>query len=107
MNSFEMHVKEFETEFSDYQNCGAIKFIIKTSRGVGEFLEWVRINTFSEKWCVERVDTHIETNEMFRIKRLFKLKDKTVACVRDHHYPIEEIQDCLQKWLDKNVNKNF
>ena len=33
MNSFEMHVKEFETEFSDYQNCGAIKFIIKTSRG--------------------------------------------------------------------------
>lgn len=106
MNDFEIHVTDFEPVFNDYQYCGAIKFIITTLHGTNEFLEWVNFDDFNDCWRLEKIDSHLHANEMEKIYNLFKLKDKTVACVRDHHYPIEEIQEYLQSWLDKNTSSN-
>ena len=103
MNSFEINVKEFDRNI----NNNGITYTIHTELGSDEFFEWVKFDSYNEKYQVERIDTHLSTNEMKKLYKLFNLKDKTVACVRDHHYPTDEILDYLQKWLDKNINKSI
>lgn len=103
MNAFELQVTEFEST-TEYLNCGAIHFKIKTDVGTDDFLEWVNFDDFSETWKIERVDNHIETNEMPKISNLFYLTDGSVSQLRDHHYPIEEIQNTLQSWINNNIH---
>lgn len=103
MNSFELQVTEFEST-TDYLNCGAIHFKIKTDKGADDFLEWVNFDDFNEAWELEKVDNHITSNEMTKIANLFYLTDNSVSQLRDHHYPIEEIQDTLQSWINNNIH---
>ena len=75
-------------------------FDIKTEKGEIRVLEWLNDDG------IERTDSHIITNELEKIEKLFDLSEKPIFMPTEDYIPLDEIFDAVDEELQKLESEN-